>query len=313
MAYFDKINTRMTIKNKQFRLMKKTIGNKIFIFLIVFALFSCENKVKIDIEAKSKTLSVDAFINDLQQNQKVRLTYTDSYFSGVKPPALTGATVVFKDITAGKTYNFTDNNNGDYIYNLSNMDTIVYANHFYELNIKHNNYEYIATTTCKIAAEIDSLFFEFKEANTTLGNNAKAGNQLRLFARDVLGNISDYYWIKIFKNGKFFSRLDNMQLLSFDRDFDGEFFEPEVWNTFGPEGDVDPCLTGDVARLEIHGISRDALDFLSLGQTMSNNGGLFAVTPVNIPTNIISLNKSNPKVVGMFCVSSVSYGELTSP
>lgn len=285
------------------------------LFVLSISITSCENRVQIDVETKGKTLCVDGFINDLRQNQKIRLTYTDSYFSGQKPPALVGATVVLRDLTLNKTINFTDKNNGDYVYTLNANDTIIYTNHKYDLSIKYNNYEYKSSSICKRTVAIDSLWFEFKEQITEGGTTSKAGNQLRLLAIDATGLIPDYYWVKIYKNGKFYDRTENIQLEWFgnNNEFDGESLTEEIWNTSGPDGPVDPCVKGDIARLEIHGISREAYDFFQLGVQMSNNEGLFAVTPVNLPTNIFPSDKNYPKSVGVFCVSSVSFGEKISP
>jgi hypothetical protein len=286
------------------------------LFVLSISITSCEDKVQIDIESKGKVLCVDGFINDLRQNQKIRLTYTDSYFSGQKPPALVGATFVLKDVTLNKTINFTDKNNGDYVYTLNANDTIIYTNHKYDLFIKYNNYEYKSSSICKRTVSIDSLWFEYKEASNASGNTVtKAGNRLRLLAADATGPIPDYYWIKIYKNGKFYDRTENIQLEWFgnDNEYDGQLFFEEKWNTSGPDGPVDPCVAGDIARLEIHGISREAYDFFQLGIQMSNNGGLFAGTPVNLPTNIFPSDKNYPKSVGIFCVSAVSFKEKVSP
>jgi hypothetical protein len=292
-------------------ILKKTM----IYFATAIAFASCQDRIQVDIDQKGKTLTVDAFLNNLRQNQTVRLTYTDSYFSGETPPALLGALVTVKDITSNKTYNFLDNKDGNYTYNLPSTDTIIYTNHVYELNIKYNNYEYNATTSCKRASKIDSLFFEYKEAGVSMGQNTKAGNILHLSATDATGPVPDFYWIRIYKNGKFYGRPENIQLPSFgnNNEFDGFFFIENIWSTSGPDGSVDPCIAGDKARLEIYGISNEAYNFLSLGQKMSNNSGLFATTPVNLPTNINPLSKDYPKAVGLFNVGDITFKELVSP
>jgi Domain of unknown function (DUF4249) len=281
----------------------------------VIAFSSCEDKVQIDIDQKGKTLTVDAFLNNLRQNQTVRLTYTDSYFSGQTPPALIGAFVTVQDVTANKNYTFVDNNDGNYTYNLVATDTIIYTDHVYQLNIKYNSYEYNALTSCKRSTKIDSVFFKYEETVNGIGNNSITGNILHLNASDATGPIPDFYWVKVYKNGEFYGRPENIQLPSFgnNNEYDGFFFIDNVWQTSGPDGSVDPCNNGDVARLEICGISKEAYDFLNLGQMMSNNSGLFATTPVNLPTNISPLDKSYPKAVGLFNVGDITYRELVCP
>lgn len=289
-----------------------SILKTILCFVAIIAFSSCEDSVQIELDQKGKTLTVDAFLNNLRQNQTVRLTYTDSYFSGKTPPALLGAVVTVKDVTANRIYAFADKNDGDYTYNLLPTDTIIYTDHVYQLNISYDSFQYTALTSCKRSTKIDSLFFSYEEADNSLGNNSKAGNILHLIASDVRGPLPDFYWVKVYRNGKFYGRPENIQLPSFgnNNEYDGFFFIDEVWQTSGPDGSVDPCFTGDKARLEICGISKEAYNFLNLGQMMSNNSGLFATTPVNLPTNILPLDKSNPKAVGLFNVGDVAFKEL---
>lgn len=283
--------------------------------MISYITTSCEDKIQVDIEQKNKVLVVDAFINNLRQSQKIRLTYTDNYFSGKTPPPLTGANVVLKDMTAGKTFTFIENSNGDYVYNLSSSDTIIYLNHKYELNLKHQSNEYKAVTSCVKASAVDSLYWEYKDASSLLGTTTKAGYRLRLIAQDLIGPESDFYWIKIYKNGKYYSRPENIQLefFGYNNEYDGQLFFTDKWATAGPDGPVDPCASGDLARLEIYGISRETYNFLAIGQRMSANSGLFATTPINLPTNIIPMDKNNPKAIGFFSVSDVKYKEIVCP
>lgn len=285
----------------------------VWITSIVF-LTSCQDKIQIDLDEKSKSISVDAFLNNMRVDQKIRLTYSDSYFSGKTPSALIGASVTLKDLNNNRTINFEDNNDGNYTFKLLNTDTIIYTNHNYELNIKYQSYEYKAFTSCKRTTSIDGLYFKNSDVGN-IGTSVAAGNRLFLVAKDVTGPIPDFYWVKVYKNGKFYGRPENIQLEQFgyNNERDGQYFWEEKWATSGPDGGVDPCATGDVARLEIYGISREVHDFLKLGVQMSNNTGMFATTSVNLPTNIFPQDKSHPKAVGMFSISDVAFKEIECP
>lgn len=278
-------------------------------------LAGCQDVVQVELDQKGRTLTIDAFLNNLKQSQNIRLTYTNSYFNGKTPPPLVGAIVTVKDITDNKMYNFADNNDGNYTFDLTKTDVIIYTDHIYELNVKYNSYEYKAITSCKRTAKIDSLYFEYKAADSSRGDKKKGGNILFLNAKDPTGPIPDFYWVKIYKNGKYYSRPENIRVdyFGYRNEFDGYFFTANAWATSGPDGSVDPCVKGDIAKLEIYGISCETYDFLRLGQQMSNNGGLFATTPVNLPTNILSLDKTYPKATGIFSVSEVTFKEIVSP
>ncbi len=280
--------------------------------LILFS--SCEDRIQMDLDEKSKSVSVDAFLNNMRVDQKIRLTYSDSYFSGKTPAALIGASVTLIDLTNKRTITFEDKNDGNYIFKIQNTDTIIYTDHNYELNIKYQSYEYKAFTSCKRTTTIDGLFFKYTDIGN-IGLSVEAGNRLFLVAKDVTGPIPDFYWVKVYKNGKFYGRSENIQLEEFgyNNERDGQYFWEDKWATSGPDGGVDPCKTGDVARLEIYGISREVHDFLKLGVQMSNNTGMFATTSVNLPTNIFPQDKSYPKAVGMFSISDVSFKEVVCP
>jgi hypothetical protein len=294
----------------------KLINIKSILILFSALYFTgCEERIQIELDQKKPSFTVDAFLNNLRQDQKIHLTFSDSYFSGQTPPPVTGATVSVKDLTANKMYSFAEKNNGDYMYDLSSSDTIIYTDHVYELNVRYAEYNYKAVTSCKRTTVIDSVAFKYFPVSEGMDPVTVAGNQLLLFAKDATGPVPDYYWIKVYKNGQFYNRPENLQLeyFGYNNEFDGQYFWQEKWATSGPNATVDPCVTGDHTRLEIHGISRETFDFLRLGVQMSNNSGMFATTPVNLPTNIIPLDDTYPAAVGMFSVSDVVFKEAICP
>ncbi|MCY1548846.1 hypothetical protein D9M68_849800 [compost metagenome] len=63
----------------------------------------------------------------------------------------------------------------------------------------------------------------------------------------------------------------------------------------------------DKVTVELHSIPLDAYYFLYQVQSETNNGGIFATPPANIPSNVFNLNpESTEKAVGLFFVSRVS-------
>jgi hypothetical protein len=106
------------------------------LFLSVFSIASCEDKIQLKLDKKDSKITIDAFINNLRQDQQIRITTTDSYFSGKTPPAVIGAEVTVTDLTTNKKYLFADRNDGNYIYSLAPSDTMIVAGHSYQLNIR---------------------------------------------------------------------------------------------------------------------------------------------------------------------------------
>ena len=64
---------------------------KIFISLIAFAFFSCENIIYPELEPSLEQYVVDAWLNDLPGSQKIFLSKSNNYFMSELPKLLSGA------------------------------------------------------------------------------------------------------------------------------------------------------------------------------------------------------------------------------
>ena len=62
----------------------------------------------------------------------------------------------------------------------------------------------------------------------------------------------------------------------------------------------------DVCKVEIHSISKDSYFFFIQALAQINNGGLFAKTPENIKTNIVTPKEAKTKAVGQFNMATVA-------
>ena len=286
------------------RVIKKI--SVIIIALLFFA--ACENVVQIKLDKGSKLIVVDAFINNLRTTQKVRLTFTDDYFSNQNPPAITGANVVLTDLTNSKVYNFTDQSNGDYVFNLALTDTIGYIGHSYKLDVTYNGNLYTSVVDQKRPAKLDSISAIYQDGTSLFA--PKPGYYSVLWARDLPGPVSDYYWIKASKNGVMYSKANELNLA-----VDGTggsvpandtlLFTPPAINSLVPLDE--PLQLGDTLAVEIHSISKETYLFLWQIINQTNNSGLFATTPENVRTNIISPDGVT-KAIGWFSFSGVSTG-----
>jgi hypothetical protein len=286
----------------------KVTGKIIISFLALLIFAACENVVQVKLDKGSKLIVVDAFLNSLRSTQKVRLTYTDDYFSSNNPPPITGATVVLTDLSNNKIYNFTDQSNGDYIFNLGSADTIGYTGHSYKLEVIYNGNSYTSVTEEKRAAKLDSISAKYEDGSSLFAPNA--GYYTILWARDLPGPISDYYWVKASKNGEMYSRANDLNLC-----VDGTggsvpaadtlLFTPPTINDLVPRRDI--LVVGDSLAVEIHSISKETYFFLLQVINQTNNSGLFATTPENVRTNITSPDGAT-KAIGWFSFSGVAAG-----
>lgn len=285
--------------------MKKYIKIVSLFSLLVFA--SCEDVIQVKLDEGSKHLVVDAFINDLRTDQKVRLTFTDAYFSGQNPPPVTNASVVLKDLTANKTYTFINNSNGDYVYSLTPTDTISYINHLYLLEVTYSGYTYTSMTNQYRTTTIDSIGVEFQEKTSF----QQEGYKCTMWGRDVPGPIIDYYWIKAYRNDTLFNTGSQINLAvnaANGAGADGFIFSPPIAEGITPFGEI--YKLNDKCRVEIHSISPETFNFLSQVISQTTNSGLFATTPENVKTNIITPPNTKLKAIGWFNMASVSSLEV---
>ncbi len=277
--------------------------------LVTFIFTSCQDVVQIKLDKGSKLLVIDAFISNLRTTQKIRLTYTDDYFSNQNPPPVTGASVILRDLTNNVVYNFADQNNGDYVFNLvAFTDTLAYVGHTYKLEVTFGGNLYTSIVDEKRPAKLDSISATYHDGSSIFA--PKAGYYCILWARDLPGPISDYYWIRSSKNGTPYSLASEINLA-----IDGTggsvpsadtlLFTPPAINQIIPRREV--LALGDTCAVEIHSINKETYFFLTQVINQTSNSGLFATTPENVRTNIISPEGAT-KAIGWFSIASVSVG-----
>ncbi len=288
----------------------KTI--KFFISILAIITFtSCEDVIQVDLDKGEPVITIDAFINDMRSQQKVRLTFTDGYFSQKPNDPVKGASVKIKDLTTGVDFVFTDNSDGNYVYNINPLDTISRVGHVYELTVTHQGNVFKAASRMKRTARVDSLISKFDEGGG-LGN-APAGYKFAFLGFDVPGDTADYYWIKSFRNGVFFNKGSEINICvdaSYGNGADGFPFIPPIAEGITPRGELFQKF--DVCRVELHSIDLETFNFLTQVQAQTTNSGLFATSPENIKTNIANTTTDKVKVVGWFSMSAVSFKEAVA-
>lgn len=292
--------------------MKTKLIDKIYYTILpvlLILLISCEDPVQVKLDQGQKLLVIDAFINDLRQDQKIRITYSQNYFDNSQNVSVVdNAQVFLKDLNTNTTYTFAYTSNGFYTYTLSSTDTIARVNHLYQLLVVYNGYTYTATALQKQSAIIDSIQVKFRKNNFT----GKEGYKCILWGRDVPGPVPDYYWIKSFKNGVFFGRTSDINLAydgasggSGGVRADGYIFTPNIAEAITPGGEY--FQKGDTCKVEIHSLSsEECWNMFNQIITNTNNQGLFATTLENTKTNIITPNGAAIKAVGYFNMASVT-------
>jgi len=289
---------------------------RLFSILMVAIFFSgCQDVIQIKLDEGSKLYVIDAFVNDLPGKQTIRVTTNDSYFSNRIAPPVANAQVVLKDVTANKEYNFLYTGEGNYDFTVDTNVQMCIVDHQYQLNVTIDGDTYTALTTQKRTASIDSISYELFVGGGFGPPSEVPFYLCTLWAKDKSDNNTDYYWIKTFRNDSLLFGPSNINLA-----IDG---------TNGPVTNVDvdstaftPPITflgfnffygGNSCTAQIHSISRDTYFFFLQAQAQITNGGLFATTPENVKTNIVTPKDAKTKAVGWYSVSTVASKRIVIP
>jgi hypothetical protein len=280
---------------------------KFFMFCsVALLLMSCQDVVQIKLDQGSKLYVIDAFVNNLRQNQIIRVTTSDSYFSDRPAPAVPNAVVLLTDLTKNKQYTFAYTGDGNYTYSLASIDTISFVNHQYKLEVTIDGYVYSSMATQKRTALIDSIS---TISGGGFGPPTKDTSFICLLhARDKADNNPDYYWVKTYRNDTLFSDPSALNVC-----IDGtggpvmnaptdsiDFTPPATFLGFKP------FRRKDICKVEIHSIAKETYYFFIQASNQINNGGLFATTPENVKTNIITPGDAKTKAVGWFNMATVA-------
>ncbi len=296
------------------------IRNRVIVERFILLLFvgvlnlSCEDQINPTLEEAPPLMVVDAWINNKNETQIIKLSRSQSYFDNSVANPIIGATVTIED-SEGLVYSFIEQEEGSYQWDPIAGIPFGQVGLGYNLNIQTSDATYTSISAMNRVPLVDSITFRFEKKNFILPDSYWA----EFWSRDLPG-IGDTYWIKSYKNGQFLNNPDEINI-AFDAGFseggniDGLLFIPpirDLINPFDQDEDDDflsPFSDGDEVVVEIFSINRDAFIFLNETALQINRPGgfgeLFATPLSNVPTNITS---SNPEetVVGFFNVSAVS-------
>lgn len=293
-------------------MMQDWIKYIIVIFLGSY-LVACEDVIDIDTDNADALLTVDAWLNNLPEEQVIRLTRSQPYFQNEFSPAVVGASVSILS-ESGEEFVFEDQGDGNYVWEASGDSTLGQIGSQYTLTIDVDGRQISSVTSMQPVPAIDSIVQEFREDE--LGS--PDGIYAQFYARDIPG-LGNTYWIKTFKNGLYLNKPDEINI-AYDGGFtagaeiDGIIFIPPIREAVNPipdsaeaENDVPPYEVGDQIRVEIHSISPEAFLFLESARNQILNGSntIFASPIANSPGNVYSVS-DDQEVLGVFCLSAVS-------
>ncbi len=309
--------------------MRTVLKNKMRIFLFSMAVIvvSCTDPIDVDLPDAEPLLVVDAWINNLPQEQAIKLALSNPYFDNSGSPAVNGASVIVTN-NSNEQFVFEEVGiTGRYVWSDTAGGVFGSIGDSYTLDIITDEGSYTAYSEMNDVPIIDSITYEeYEPAFVT--DIEEPGWLAQFHATDLLGS-GDSYWIKAFKNGRFLNKPQEINL-AFDAAFDRgsivdgiPFIAPiryginRVADAEDVSDDTDkkaPYVSGDTVKVEIHAITNEAFDFMREVETQLTLGDatIFAQPLTNVSTNI-ELISGDLKVVGFFNVASVSSFEEIVP
>jgi hypothetical protein len=282
-------------------------------FLLILGLIfsSCEDIVTLNTPSSDHYMVIEATLTNLPGSQKIILTRSQDYFDNTDVPKIVGATVSILD-NEGREYLFKESKAelGTYVWTpSSSTDILGKIGRSYKLTVKSANETFTASETMKRVPPIDSILYQFDEANPRQSANGKPKNgyEAQFYARDPTG-AGDCFRVKAYKNRKQFNGTQNL-VFFYDAAFqkgalaDGLMFILPIRRSISPE----LYLAKDTVKVELYSISEDQFNFYSQARLELNNAGLFSRPAANIPTNFKNTNpNSSLKGAGWFGISAVS-------
>ena len=282
--------------------------------LLQIGFMGCEDEIMPTLEEAPQIVVIDAWINNKPEPQIIKVTGTQEFFDNTLPPGLSGAIVQVVDENLN-VFDFVEIAPGEYTWTPENGASFGTIGLQYVLNVEYNGVTYNAASELNPVPPVDSISFEFEEADGPFPE----GYFAEFWSRDLLGE-GDTYWIKTWKNGQFLGKPSEINL-AFDAGFsaggniDGLIFIPPIRFGINPFDEdengelLPPYVIGDSIFVELHSITNEAFFFLNEVQFQTDRPGGFAelfATPLsNVATNIIPSDE-NVEVVGFFNVSAVS-------
>tara|TARA_B110000438_G_scaffold303766_1_gene367157 strand:+ start:1119 stop:2066 length:948 start_codon:yes stop_codon:yes gene_type:complete len=291
---------------------------KIFILLIVFAFFACENIIYPELEPSLEQYVVDAWLNDLPGSQKIFLSKSNNYFMSELPKLLSGAEVYLTD-EDGNRYDFEESAEG-YVWGDSLSTSFLQVGTSYQLNVSIDGIRFSGISEMNPVPPVDSITFKYQKEDFSTDEDYYLAE---VVATDLVG-VGNTYWIKAWKNGVYLNKASEINI-AYDAGFsaggniDGQVFIQPIQELINPfdtdeagEALIEPPYSiGDTIYVEILSISESAFYFLNEVkiQTVRSGGfgALFAPPFSNVSTNLMNEDvNSTIHPVGFFNVSAIS-------
>ncbi len=261
--------------------------------MITLMILSCEETIVLDIDQAPSNIVIESTLTNELRRHKVKVTRTLDFYQTGRSPAVTNATVYITD-DLGNRFDFVHNPDGVADMNGHYLSEIPFQAELfqtYTLQVAIDGVSYTATDELLPVTSIDSLTYRINFREFLDPQTPGRYYEVLLYAKEPQ-ETKDYYFFKFFRN--------DSSIFVGPTDI---YFADDVILGEEINGIPSPVLymEGDMARIEMYSLTRNAYLFYNdLFNLINNDGGMFGSPPVNPRTNL-----SNG-ALGLFQVSAVA-------
>jgi len=272
----------------------KYTGYGLLITTLSFLIFSCVERITVELDDSYTRLVVDGGITTDTIAHAVLISQTTSYYFDQPAPAVTGALVQISDGT--DAYTLDEESPGVY-----RTDPSVFgvAGKTYTLTIKLASEiggfsDYNARSTLYPVSHLDSVSLAFHPDWSEDGIW-----EIKCYVQDPL--TEDFYRFRISKNGEMISDTLDEWFVTDDRFFNGNYAYGAPVAYLQQGKDDEGLKAGDTVAVEMNSIGADYANFIWEAQSeVRGSNPLFSGPPANVKGNI------NNGASGFFSAYSVS-------
>lgn len=264
---------------------------------VAAALTACEKTVMLDLTQDQPRVIIEGLVTNQSGHQYVKVTRSSGFYASGASPRIENAAVSVSD-NEGNEHIFIHNPGGDADsagYYLPAVPFLGVVGRTYHLSVQVDETLYEAIDVLTPVTPIDSLSSRINEDEREDPDKAGKYYEILMFAKEPQDR-TDYYLFKFYRNDTLVVATDT-DIYYADDKLLGE-------NIDGVPSPV-YYAPGDLARIEVYSLSRDAFIFYSdLQRLLTNDGGLFGQPPSNSRTNLTN------GALGFFQASSLNRDEI---
>lgn len=273
----------------------------ILVFVLSVTIYSCTEKIDINLDESYIRLVVDGAITTDTMVHTIKLKTTSSYFYNEPPPVVKGAQVSITDGTF--TYKLKEDSAGNY-----RTDPSVYGigGRTYTLNIKLSTpiggySDYSAVSTLYSIGPLDSVGLVYHPDWSDLGIW-----EVKCYVQEP--PTVDFYRFMILRNNNMLTDSLSEWFITDDKFFNGNYTNGATVAYLQQGSPNEGLNPGDTVTVEVNSIGKEYYNFLLEAQAeIRGSNPLFSGPPANIRGNI------NNGAIGFFAAYSATRSYAITP